>query len=84
MLRSEGLAHFQALLHCVKSVQIRSISPYSGRMRENINQKKLRIWTLSTPCWLHFRFLAYPDSFLSECLKSLLYHIAIMPQLFQN
>ena len=46
--------------HCVKSVQIRSffwsvfsriwtvshISPYSVRMRENTDQKRLRIWTL--------------------------------------
>ena len=35
-------------IHRVKSVQIRSISPYSVRMRENTNQKLLRIWTLFT------------------------------------
>ena len=41
--------------HCVKSVQIRSffwsvlrISPYLVQMRENTDQKKLRIWTLFT------------------------------------
>ena len=50
--------------HCLKSVQIRSfiwsipirteygeirsISPYSIRMRENTGQKKLRTWTLFT------------------------------------
>ena len=45
--------------HCVKSVQRRSffwsvssrilrISPYSVRMWENTDQKKLRIWTLFT------------------------------------
>ena len=57
------------LLHCVKSVQIRSffwsvfacirteygeirsISPYSVRMRENTDQKKLRTWTLFTQCF---------------------------------
>ena len=30
--------------------EIRSISPYSVRMRENTDQKKLRIWTLFTQC----------------------------------
>ena len=46
---------FQALYHCVKSVQKRSFfwsvfsrSLYSVRMRENTDQKKLRIWTLFT------------------------------------
>ena len=50
--------------HCVKSVQMRSISgpyfpvfelnteiylsPYSVRIRENTDQKKLRIWILFT------------------------------------
>ena len=28
--------------------EIRSISPYSVQMRENTDQKKLRIWTLFT------------------------------------
>ena len=30
---------------------LQSRSPYSVRTRENTNQKKLRIWTLSTQCW---------------------------------
>ena len=30
--------------------EIRSISPYSVRMRENTDQKKLRIWTLFLQC----------------------------------
>ena len=53
--------------HCVKSVQIRNFSgpyfpafglnterfsPYSVRMRVNTDQKKLRIWTLFTQCFL--------------------------------
>ena len=51
-------------LYCVKSVQIRSFSgpyfpslglitktPYSVRMLENTDQKKLRIWTLFMRCW---------------------------------
>ena len=29
-------------------IKVRSISPYSVRMRENADQKKLRIWTLHT------------------------------------
>ena len=36
--------------HCVKSVQILRISPYSVRTRENTDQEKLRIWTLFTQC----------------------------------
>ena len=45
--------------YCVKSVQIRSFlwsvffrirTEYSVRMRENTDQKKLRIWTLFTQC----------------------------------
>ena len=31
---------------------LRSISPYSVQMRENTDQKKLRIWTLFTQCEL--------------------------------
>ena len=31
--------------------EIRSISPYSGRMQENTDQKKLRIWILFTQWW---------------------------------
>ena len=30
--------------------EIRSISPYSVRMRENTDKKKLRIWTLFWQC----------------------------------
>ena len=32
--------------------EIRSISPYSVRMREYTDQKKLRIRTLFTQCWI--------------------------------
>ena len=54
------------LLHCVKQIrsffwsvfsrigteygEILRISPYSGRMLENADQKRLRIWTLFTQC----------------------------------
>ena len=46
---------FNNRIHCVKSVQIRIFlwsvfSPHSVRKRENTDQKKLRIWTLSVPC----------------------------------
>ena len=34
----------------IKYVEIRSISPYSVRMRENMDQKKHGIWTLFTQC----------------------------------
>ena len=53
--------------HCVKSVQIRSffwslfsrirtecIFPYSIRMRENTDQKKLYIWTHFTQCLFQY------------------------------
>ena len=48
------VSHFSACYsydsHCVKSVQIRSFSsPYSVQIRENTDQKKLRIWTHFTP-----------------------------------
>ena len=40
--------------HCVKSAQIEfllvCIFPYSLRIRENTDQKKLRIWTFFTQC----------------------------------
>ena len=55
---------FRSNLHCVKIVQIRSffwsvfsririlrISPYSVRMRENADQKKLCFWILFTQCY---------------------------------
>ena len=40
-------------IHWVKSVQVRSFSsPYSVRIQENTDQKKLHIWTLFTQwCW---------------------------------
>ena len=38
-------------LHCEKSIQIRNFfSPYSVRMRENTDQKNLRIWILFAQC----------------------------------
>ena len=37
--------------------EIRSISPYSVRMRENIGQKKLLIWKLSTQWATFFSYL---------------------------
>ena len=56
--------------HCMKSVQIRSFfysiffsvfglnteiySVNQVRIRENTDQKKLRIWTLFTQCFLHY------------------------------
>ena len=36
--------------------EIRNISPCSVRMRENMDQKKLRIWTLFTHCLSFFYF----------------------------
>ena len=36
--------------------EIRSISPYSVRMWEKNDQKKLRIWTIFTQCQFHVRF----------------------------
>ena len=42
-----GFLRVTNIKHCVKSVQYGVFSgPYSVRMRENTNQKKLRIWTL--------------------------------------
>ena len=38
-------------IHCVKSVQI----------RENTDQKKLRIWTLFTQCWKNVDVKIHPD-----------------------
>ena len=42
--------------------EIRSISPYSVRMRENTDQKKLSIWTLFTPCYAQIPIFTIPDS----------------------
>ena len=42
--------------------EIRSISPYSVRMRENADRKKLRIWTLFTQ-WVLFKMGRWEDVF---------------------
>ena len=47
----------QSKYQCLKSVQIRSfflvrILLYSARIQENMDQEKLRIWTLFTQCTL--------------------------------
>ena len=65
-----GSGNKRIVIHCVKSVQIRSFfwsvlfhirteygdllrkSPYLVRIRENTDQKKLRIWTLFTELFL--------------------------------
>ena len=43
---------FWSVFSCIRTVygEIQSISPYSVRMQENTDQKKLRIWTLFTQC----------------------------------
>ena len=43
---------FWSVYPCIRTEygEIRSISPYSVRMRENMDQKKLCIWTLITQC----------------------------------
>ena len=40
-------------MYCLKSVQIRRFSPYSVRIRENTDWKKLHICTLFTQWWQH-------------------------------
>ena len=42
------LSFFWSVFFCIRTEygEIRSISPYSARMWENTEQKKLRIWTL--------------------------------------
>ena len=52
--------------HCVESVQILRISPYSVRMRENTDQKILRIRTLFTQ-WVLSTEIRY-SSFLKKIL----------------
>ena len=48
-----------------------SISPYSVRMRGNIDQKKLRIWTLHAVSELvHRLFLVIVTQSASPCSKS--------------
>ena len=39
--------------------EIRSISPYSVRMRANTEQKKLRIWTLFTQCKSKLKYVSF-------------------------
>ena len=43
---------FLSVSSCIRTEygEIRRISPYSLRMRENTDQEKLRIWTLLTQC----------------------------------
>ena len=51
--------------------EIRSISPYSVQMRENTDQKKLRIWTLFRECFksrLQFRHSPYYQSLIDKGL----------------
>ena len=50
--------------------EIRSISPYSVRMRENTDQKKSRIWTLFTQ-WMTCRsaFRPWQTSLMSYFMK---------------
>ena len=60
--------------------EIRRISPYSVRIRENTYQKKLRIWTLFTQ-WLRMLYtfffcsqhLHYTFNFYSIYLNSIYY-----------
>ena len=62
-------------LHYAKSVQIRSffwsgsISPYSVRMQENTDQKKLRVWTLFTQ-WSFTSLASIGESFHSGGRKA--------------
>ena len=44
-------------------LNIWSISLYSVRMREYTDQRKLRIWTLFTQCWVLMSVLFSPTSF---------------------
>ena len=51
--------------------EVRSISPYSVRMRENMDQKKLRIWTLHAVSELvHRLFLVIVTQSASPFSKS--------------
>ena len=43
-------------------------STYSVRMRENTDQKKIRIWTFFTECWIH---LADKNSQLGAKINSI-------------
>ena len=66
--------------------EIRSISPYSVRMRENTDQKELRIWTLFTQCilkvlWSRFQNLPM-CSFKNNALKMLHSDLQNFPVVF--
>ena len=47
--------------------EIRGVSPYSPRMRENTDQKKLRIWTLFAQC--KFNHIPFHDL---QCRKKIM------------
>ena len=52
--------------------EILCISPYLVRMRENTDQKKLRIWILFTQCWVQwvtFRNSQSRGVFIKKCSK---------------
>ena len=53
--------------------EIRSISPYSVRMRENTNQKKLRIWTHFTQ-WETYRELCQTSKMEPFANSHLIFH----------
>ena len=50
---------FCSVFSCIPTEyrEIQSISPYSVRMRENTDQKKLRIWTRFTQCMSYAQFI---------------------------
>ena len=65
----------------MKSVQIRGFFvPYSVRIQENVDQKKLRIWTIFTWCmepknvqkFLHFHDTFMIDKYLQSLTINLL------------
>ena len=60
---------FWSVFSCIRTEygEILRISPYSVRMRENTDQKKLRIWTLFTQCKKILLFLFY--NFSCSCLQ---------------
>ena len=49
--------------------EMRSISPYSVRMRENTDQKKIRIWTLFTQCFF-FKLSIIPSKLPSTLITA--------------
>ena len=52
--------------------EIRSISPYSVRMLENTDQKKLHIWTLFTQCLCRF-YHKVGQVLLQTCIAGMYY-----------